>query len=169
MLGEEGQEGIIERSVTKLFQAKNEIDELSRGTTAVNLSVELLQVYNEKVFDLLSPKGGANGTEIALKVTSKAVVGNVIVPTASKEDVMKVLAVAQSRRCVKATSSNKESSRSHMLFTIHFAAAFGDGSTRVGKLNVCDLAGSERLDKSGTHHIGVSDLLPSPLSLVGRR
>ncbi|GKY99491.1 hypothetical protein MPSEU_000903300 [Mayamaea pseudoterrestris] len=154
MLGEDECEGLIGRAVRKLFGAKHEIEELSRGSSSVCLSVELLEVYNEKVFDLLGNNAGPGGKEISLKVTSKEVVGNTVVPTASGEDVMKVLALAQSRRCVKATASNKESSRSHMIFTIHFAVTMQDGSVRQGKLNVCDLAGSERLDKSGTHHVG---------------
>jgi hypothetical protein len=155
MLGETGNEGIIARSVKKLFETKRETESLSGGETQVALSVELLEVYNEQVRDLLAPSSGPNGREIPLKVTSKEVVGNVIVATSTEEEVMNVLALAQSRRCVKATSSNSESSRSHMLFTIHFDVTMKDGIQRFGKLNVCDLAGSERLDKSGAHNVGV--------------
>ena len=53
-----------------------------------------------------------------------------------------------------------ESLMSQMLFAIHF----GDGSVTNGKLNVCDFAGSERLGKSGTHHVGVSALSVSTRS-----
>jgi hypothetical protein len=157
MLGEsEGrQEGIIGRAVNMLFTAKNEIEVQSRNESTVSLSVELLEVYNEQVRDLLAPKAGPNGKDINLKVTSKEVIGNIRVQTNSTEDVKKVMALAQKRRCVKATASNAESSRSHMLFTIHFEVSTKEG-TRQGKLNVCDLAGSERLKKSNTHAAGVS-------------
>jgi hypothetical protein len=154
MLGETGNEGIISRSVKKLFETKRETESLSAGETKVALSVELLEVYNEQVRDLLAPSSGPNGREIPLKVTSKEVVGNVIFATSTEEEVMNVLALAQSRRCVKATS-NSESSRSHMLFTIRFDVTMKDGIQRFGKLNLCDLAGSERLDKSGAHNVGV--------------
>ena len=50
---------------------------------------------------------------------------------------------------MRATQSNSESSRSHMLFTIHFEVDGNDGMSRKGKLHICDLAGSERVDKSG--------------------
>jgi hypothetical protein len=156
MLGEDGNEGIIGRAVRKLFDAKREIEDLSRGDSSVALSVELLEVYNEQIFDLLGSGGGSVGKATPLKIASKEVIGNAIVPTESSDDVMKVLALAQSRRCVKATASNKESSRSHMIFTIHFKTTLHDGSVRSGKLNVCDLAGSERLNKSGTLEVGVS-------------
>ena len=42
-----------------------------------------------------------------------------------------------------------------MLFTIHFEMTTKEGMKRVGKLHVCDLAGSERLSKSGAHVAGV--------------
>jgi kinesin family protein C1 len=149
MLGEEGNQGIIGRAVKKMFEAKQEMEDLSKGTTKVSLSVELLEVYNEKVRDLLSPD-----RDQELAVTSQEVVGNIVVPTSTKEDVLHVLSLAQSRRCVKKTLSNSESSRSHMIFTVHFDVTTKDGMQRTGKLNICDLAGSERLSKSGAHLVG---------------
>jgi chromosome segregation ATPase len=155
MLGDERNPGIVGRAVQKLFQAKQEIESLSRGDAAVQVSVELLEIYNEKVSDLLDPDSPVNRNQHSLKVVSKEVVGNVVVNTKSVSEVMELVALAQDRRCVKATASNSESSRSHMLFTINFVMAAKDGSTRKGKLNICDLAGSERLSKSGTHIVGV--------------
>ena len=70
------------------------------------MSVELLEVYNEKVRDLLAPKSGPDGQEMNLKVMSQEVVGNTIVSTTDEDEVMQILALAQSRRCVKATASN---------------------------------------------------------------
>lgn len=157
MLGEPSNEGLIARSVSKLFEAKHEMEALSRGATKVSLSVELLEIYNEQVRDLLAPGSGPSGRELNLKVTSTEVIGNIVVPTAAKEEVMQVLDKAQRRRCVKTTESNAESSRSHMLFTILFSVETKDGVSRAGKLNICDLAGSERLNKSGANSVvGVS-------------
>jgi kinesin family protein C1 len=157
MLGEPSNEGLIARSVSKLFEAKHEMEALSRRETKVDLSVELLEIYNEQVRDLLAPNSGPSGCEINLKVTSTEVIGNIVVPTGTKDEVMHVLHKAQKRRCVKATNSNSESSRSHMLFTIHFSVETKDGVSRAGKLHICDLAGSERLNKSGANSIvGVS-------------
>jgi kinesin family protein C1 len=158
MLGEPGNEGIVARSVKKLFSAKDELEGLARGECQVTISVELLEVYNEKIRDLVAPKCGPNGEEINVKVTSQEVVGNTVVETSTEQQVTEILNLAQKRRCVKATSSNAESSRSHMLFTIHFDVSMKDGTVRTGKLNVCDLAGSERLDKSGANIVGVSQL-----------
>ena len=151
MLGEEGiNEGIIGRTVRKLFDEKQKIIDLSRGESNITISVELLEIYNEKVRDLLS-----SGRE-DLKLTSNEVVGNILVETNTVSEVLQVLKLAQGRRCVKSTNSNSESSRSHMIFTIHFKVTMNDGVTiRNGKVNICDLAGSERLDKSGANIVGV--------------
>ena len=150
MLGEPTNEGLISRSVGRLFEAKHEMEALSRGATQVKLSVELLEIYNEQVRDLLAKK---SSREANLKVTLNEVVGNIVVPTSTKEEVMEVLDMAQKRRCVKATMSNAESSRSHMVFTIHFKVETKDGVSRSGKLYICDLAGSERLNKSGANAV----------------
>lgn len=157
MLGEPGNEGIVTRSVRKLFQAKSDIEALSRGESNVELSLELLEIYNEKVRDLLAPNGGLEGEELSLKITGNEVVGNVLLPVSNEADILNVLKKAQKRRCVKATASNAVSSRSHMLFTIHFQVISKNGMARSGKINICDLAGSERLGKSKSNSmVGVS-------------
>ena len=155
MLGEKDSEGIIFRSVRKIFQAKNEIESLSRGEAKVDIAVELLEIYNDQVRDLLAPNGGPDGREVSLKVTSKEVVGSILVAAENENHVHKILAKAQRRRCVKATASNEVSSRSHMLFTLHFKVSSCAGVSKSGKLHVCDLAGSERLSKSNANaHAG---------------
>jgi kinesin family protein C1 len=160
MLGEEGNEGIISRAVGKLFDAKTEIEDLSRGGKKVELSVELLEVYNEKVRDLLVSGSGSDGKELSLKLSANEAVGSLVVPVGSQEEVHKILDKAQKRRCVKATASNAVSSRSHMIFTIHFQVASKSGTSRIGKLHVCDLAGSERLGKSNSNEqVGVSHMI----------
>eukprot|EP00934_Nitzschia_sp_Nitz4_P003577 Nitzschia sp. Nitz4//scaffold7_size249615//46813//49980//NITZ4_001150-RA/size249615-processed-gene-0.180-mRNA-1//-1//CDS//3329558361//3567//frame0 len=155
MLGEGNHDGIVSRAVRKLFQAKNEIVELSKGKSTVDISVELLEVYNENVRDLLVSSSDIDGKGVSLKVKANEAVGSRIEPAHAVQDVERILAKAQSRRCVKATASNAVSSRSHMLFTIYFKVTSKDGSVRTGKLNVCDLAGSERLGKShANEHVG---------------
>jgi len=64
----------------------------------------------------------------------------------SAEDVLKQLQTAQTQRMVGETKMNKQSSRSHCLFTINIKAKvqYPDGTMEVnGKLHLVDLAGSE--------------------------
>lgn len=169
MLGDTNQEdkkGIIYRAVKKLFDSKDELEMSTRGATQVSIHVELVEVYNEKVRDLLSTDfqknnaaAGARGAQGGgLKVGDSDVFGNVMVHIQKEEDILDILRIAQKRRCVKATNCNKESSRSHMLFTLHFIFETEENKNdprmnRSSKLNICDLAGSERLDKSGTSSV----------------
>ena len=148
--------GVIGRSIAKLFDTKHEIESTSEGRSHVELSVEMLEVYNEEVRDLLASNFGSDGKLLNLKVNSQEVVGNEVVPVDKEQDILGILTAAQKRRCVKATASNSASSRSHLLFTLNITIELESGVERVGKLNICDLAGSERLDKSGTNIIGVS-------------
>ena len=151
MIGNAKDRGLIPRAVGKLFAAKREIEQ-GRGGASVNITVELLEIYNEEVRDLLDDNAGPDGQLIKLKLNSNEAVGNVKVNARDEREVEGILQLAQERRCVKATKSNAESSRSHLLFTIHFDALSSDGNGRSGCLHIVDLAGSERLDKSGSHH-----------------
>lgn len=60
------------------------------------------------------------------------------------------MAVAARHRSVAATDMNAESSRSHSIFTLHLVAKNVEQNALLrGQLNLCDLAGSERVDRSG--------------------
>jgi kinesin family protein C1 len=161
-----GNEGIISRSIRKLFDAKREIEEVSQGQKKVSLAVEMLEIYNEQVRDLVA-KEGSKTEDVGkpLKIVGSEAVGSIHQPVTCEAEVFKILEVAQKRRCVKATQSNATSSRSHLLFSIEFCVSSdGNSGKQVGKLNICDLAGSERLSKSGatgallkeTQHINLS-------------
>lgn len=47
---------------------------------------------------------------------------------------------------------NKDSSRSHSIFTVYVEGMMDNGTIRMGKLNLVDLAGSERQAKTGNIH-----------------
>jgi len=148
MLGTKENQGIISRSVKKLFDCKRNF-EACDSKTSVQLSVELLEIYNEQVRDLLASKNGSiEYTELNLKLNANEAIGNVVFSASNEADILAILDVAQKKRCVKATKSNEESSRSHLIFTINFHVFTADGAKRQGRLHICDLAGSERLNKS---------------------
>ena len=104
MLGESEShvdEGIIFRSIRKLFDAKARIEDLSQGDKTVTMTVELLEIYNEQVRDLLSPKAVET-----LKISGNKAVGSIKQQVHNKSDVLRILNRAQQRRTVKATMSN---------------------------------------------------------------
>jgi len=147
MLGTNDQPGIIYRSILKIFDAKKDIEERCKGN--VNITVELLEIYNENVQDLLVKGRRSSISKGAdVKVNANEAVGNAIIHVSCEEEVIQILNIAQQRRCIKATKSNEESSRSHLIFSLKYVHTSSDGIKRSGKLNICDLAGSERLSKS---------------------
>jgi len=71
------------------------------------------------------------------------------IPVSSVNDLAPLLKKANSNRSVGATKSNARSSRSHSVFTLRLTGTHKEsGQETEGILNLIDLAGSERLDKS---------------------
>lgn len=72
----------------------------------------------------------------------------------SAEDIFDILARSIKKRVTHETQMNKQSSRSHAIFTIQIAStvvdAMGTATKTVGRLNLVDLSGSENLKRSGS-------------------
>lgn len=161
MLGTEQSPGLILRSIQKIFEAKKNLEDDIKSNWKVNLKVEMLEIYNERVNDLLSKDSAGKDLEL----TENEVIGSTKVPVKRATDVKKILEIATARRCTKATSSNDTSSRSHMVFNIFIDTIqrSDDSLSRFGKLHICDLAGSERLSKSKSNEN--ADLLKETQSI----
>lgn len=73
------------------------------------------------------------------------------VPVESAEDVLDILRKGSSSRATAATNMNKQSSRSHSIFTISLAMQTrgNQNENKMAKLHLVDLAGSERPKKTG--------------------
>ena len=145
--------GIIPRSVSRLLQAAREYRD--EGWT-FTLECGFLEIYNETVRDLLSSKAGgldddkAAGLEIKRDADGRTVVpGSMRMAVTSEAEVVEILKLAAKHRSVAATSMNARSSRSHSIFTLYLTGSNSVSHTHLtGSLNLCDLAGSERLSRS---------------------
>ncbi|XP_076177804.1 kinesin-like protein KIF11-B isoform X2 [Ptiloglossa arizonensis] len=143
--------GIIPRALSHLF------DELRIvGVQEYSLRVTFLELYNEEVYDLLSPCDGAAKIRIYEDSTKKGAVivhGLEEMTIYNKCDVLKILQKGSEKRQTAATLMNTNSSRSHTIFsiTIHIKenTIDGDELLKTGKLNLVDLAGSENVGRSG--------------------
>ena len=145
--------GVIPRSVQAIF---NQLAEPQYIASTVSCSY--LEIYNEELSDLLIDE---TKTAKALRIcaTSRADGGRVICMGLSKisvnspQEVINVLNEARERRQIGETKMNKQSSRSHCLFTIQVESTeqLKDGNTmeRKGKLHLVDLAGSECAKSTG--------------------
>jgi len=65
-----------------------------------------------------------------------------------EQDVYDLITLGDEMRSKAATKMNANSSRSHTLFVLQLQQKFPDGSTKSGRLNLADLAGSESVGKT---------------------
>ena len=127
--------GIVPRAVDRIFKCFN--DELSSIGWDMKFVLSVCEIYNKKTRDLLAEKN-VEKTEELKEMQIKSL----------KEWNENFGQIGQ-RRKVAETKMNMESSRSHLIFKIkiHLHNAKTD-EDRFGSLNLIDLAGSERVDKS---------------------
>ena len=137
--------GVIPRASQAIFDILR-----SPQYSNYDVTCSYLEIYNEDLGDLLSD--GNN------KVTMMEGKNGVICRGLSEEsvssaaDVLYLMNRAQQKRHIGETKMNKQSSRSHCIFTIKVTAAVevDDGIvTLEGKLHMVDLAGSECAKSSG--------------------
>ncbi|XP_022255004.1 kinesin-like protein unc-104 isoform X4 [Limulus polyphemus] len=147
---EEGQEGIIPHICKDLFnRIKN-----SDVDMMYSVEVSYMEIYCERVRDLLNPKNKNN-----LRVREHPALGPYVedlskLAVTSYEDINQLMDEGNKARTVAATNMNETSSRSHAVFTIIFTQRRQDKGTglvaeKVSKISLVDLAGSERADSTG--------------------
>ncbi|XP_031336617.1 kinesin-like protein KIF13B isoform X5 [Photinus pyralis] len=152
MMGAQDNKGIIPRLCDSLFDliAKRQNSELS-----YKVEVSYMEIYNEKVHDLLDPKT----TKQSLKVREHNVLGPYVdglsqLAVTSFQDIDNLMAEGNKSRTVAATNMNSESSRSHAVFSVILTQTLTDNKSgvsgeKVSRMSLVDLAGSERAVKTG--------------------
>jgi len=145
---DENLKGVIPRAFDHIF---GNIKSTSQKNFLIRCS--FIEIYNEEIHDLVgddvkarldlkeSPEKG-----VFIKGLSMHVVKSV-------PEIQKLMTLGFKNRSVGETAMNKDSSRSHSIFTIYVETSETDakGNQRItlGKLNLVDLAGSERQSKTG--------------------
>jgi hypothetical protein len=105
-----------------------------------------LEIYNEQISDLLEP----SSANLQMREDANKgvyVEGLLEVEVQNVQDVLHLLLLGATNRKVAATNMNRESSRSHSVFTCVIESQWECDSMinfRFGRLNLVDLAGSER-------------------------
>uniref|UniRef100_F6ZZ18 Kinesin family member 13A n=1 Tax=Ornithorhynchus anatinus TaxID=9258 RepID=F6ZZ18_ORNAN len=152
MMGSSEQLGLIPRLCCALFQRISLEENESQN---FKVEVSYMEIYNEKVRDLLDPKGSRQ----SLKVREHKVLGPYVdglsqLAVTSFEDIESLMSEGNKSRTVAATNMNEESSRSHAVFNIIVTQTLydlqsGNSGEKVSKVSLVDLAGSERVSKTG--------------------
>ncbi|KAM1196935.1 hypothetical protein ACFX2I_008602 [Malus domestica] len=156
--------GVIPRAVQQIF------DTLEGQNAEYSVKVTFLELYNEEITDLLAPE---ELNRVSLEDKQKKQLplmedgkGGVLVRGLEEEivtsanEIFTLLERGSSKRRTAETLLNKQSSRSHSLFsiTIHIKEATPEGEELIkcGKLNLVDLAGSENISRSGAREVQFS-------------
>ncbi|KEP65414.1 UNVERIFIED_CONTAM: calmodulin-binding carboxy-terminal kinesin-like family protein, putative [Hammondia hammondi] len=149
--GGAGNPGIAPRAINDLFDT---LDGFEKGKFQYEAEVYMCELYNNQLIDLLLPEDKKK-TPPALDIKKDAT-GMVMIPgitlkkVADKETLAKTFAWGLDARHVSGTAMNAESSRSHLIFSVIVRVEdLVAGKRASGKLSLIDLAGSERVSKSG--------------------
>ncbi|XP_052034129.1 kinesin-like protein KIF1B isoform X2 [Apodemus sylvaticus] len=148
---EESQAGIIPQLCEELFE---KINDNCNEEMSYSVEVSYMEIYCERVRDLLNPKNKGN-----LRVREHPLLGPYVedlskLAVTSYTDIADLMDAGNKARTVAATNMNETSSRSHAVFTIVFTQKKQDPETnlsteKVSKISLVDLAGSERADSTG--------------------
>lgn len=153
MMGTRDDEGIIPHLCRDLFdRITNGFDD--NDDTMYSVEVSYMEIYCERVRDLLNPK-----IKGPLRVREHPVLGPYVedlskLAVTSYEDISEIMEEGNKARTVAATNMNETSSRSHAVFSIILTQMKQDQITglcseKVSKISLVDLAGSERADSTG--------------------
>uniref|UniRef100_A0A7N6ASP0 Kinesin family member 13A n=1 Tax=Anabas testudineus TaxID=64144 RepID=A0A7N6ASP0_ANATE len=151
MMGNGEQPGLIPRLCCSLFER---VHREANESHAFKVEVSYMEIYNEKVRDLLDPKGRQSLKVREHKVLGPYVDGLSQLAVTSFEDIEVLMSEGNKSRTVAATNMNEESSRSHAVFSIIVTQTLydlqsGNSGEKVSKMSLVDLAGSERVSKTG--------------------
>lgn len=152
MMGYGAEAGVIPNICRDMFGRISNVQ--ADPNMKCTVEVSYLEIYNERVRDLLNPTTKGN-----LKVREHPSTGPYVEDLAklvvrSFPEIENLMDEGNKARTVAATNMNETSSRSHAVFTLTLTQKRHDQETRmdtekVAKISLVDLAGSERASSTG--------------------
>ena len=137
-------QGMIPRSAVHIFKhIENDTED-----TEFEILCSFLEIYQEKIMDLLDPK--KKDLQVRESPSKGIFVENLTEESVSSAgDISALLALGERARHASFTRMNATSSRSHSVFIVSVRQTRKEGGRKQGKLNLVDLAGSEKVGKTG--------------------
>uniref|UniRef100_A0A3Q2E8H9 Kinesin-like protein n=1 Tax=Cyprinodon variegatus TaxID=28743 RepID=A0A3Q2E8H9_CYPVA len=166
MLGTGEQPGVIPRAVREVFNLVRAKDKAQDDGWNYSVGMSYMEIYNEKVLDLLSP----NSPDLPIREDKDK---NILIPglthttLSSFSDFEKLFVPATLNRTTASTKLNQRSSRSHAILLIKVVRTQRSLPHRqqTGKLYLVDLAGSEDNRRTGNQGIRLKESGAINLSL----
>lgn len=116
MLGGNGKKGLCDLTLESIF---NKIDTLEYQEKIFTLKVCYVEIYNEKIKDLLCNDRNADYLDLRDDpVRGVTIAGAMEVIVDSAQKIMQLLSQGNKRRTTEATKANSASSRSHAIFQV---------------------------------------------------
>lgn len=159
--------GVMPRAIVDIFTCLNDEkemvnrkecgdddDDMNSKVGGAVVHCSYMQIYNNKLYDLLADPSRSNKLQIRESANSRNSNSEIFVQglseyrVTSASDVLLLLQHGSRNRAVRATQYNEQSSRSHAILQITVETSItkknGGRVVRVAKLNCVDLAGSEK-------------------------
>ncbi|XP_061116055.1 stAR-related lipid transfer protein 9 [Conger conger] len=149
MIGTPASIGLTPRICQGLFRTE---DSSAEGRSSCRVEISFLEIYNERVRDLLRSSEEKNPSPLRVREHPEKgpyVQGLSQHVVSDYEQAVRLLEEGISKRITAATHIHDASSRSHAIFSIQYTQAILENnlpSEIVSKINLVDLAGSERAD-----------------------
>ncbi|KAJ3130999.1 kinesin-like protein Klp8 [Physocladia obscura] len=162
--------GVIPRTCQDIFSRINEStgDDPNKSFTVM---VSYIEIYNEKVRDLLSSTNNGTRAPSNLRIREHPQLGPYVedlsrITVTSYPQIERLLDIGNKSRTTAATNMNDSSSRSHAVFTVNLTqtititsstSSIASKKDRSSRICLVDLAGSERADATGASGVRLKE------------
>lgn len=159
--GTQSNYGVIYTALKQIFKMKEENDFLLNQQMEgnedveifknISISISVCEIYNENIYNLFDE----NKYPLSIYEDNY---GNLNIPDLnnvnvnSYQDALNLIKIANKLKQTRETQYNIKSSRSHTIFTINLKFIKDNNMEINSKLNIIDLAGSERISKNSTNN-----------------
>ncbi|KAL4478853.1 hypothetical protein ABPG72_009679 [Tetrahymena utriculariae] len=154
------QKGIIPRICNQIFDLVENDEE---GTEFI-INCSMLEIYKEILYDSIQEG------KVELKIKENAqkgiyVQGLTQTSVANQDELFQLIKIGYNTKRTRETRLNEYSSRSHTIFMIEIQQRLSNGDEKVGKINLIDLAGAEKVSRSGAQGESLEEAIKINLSL----
>ena len=139
------QRGIVPRSCQFLFEHFAVVEDVEE----VTIKCSFVEIYLERLQDLLMPDSGKK-LKIRTNPDKSVYVENIHEEYVSSfAEIYELMQIGFRNRVVSSTKMNAVSSRSHCVLIVKVKQILKGGTVKESKVNFADLAGSEKVKKTG--------------------